>query len=107
VELEALMGGGSSATAGTGFAYIYGMFGTFVTSSTDDDNIVWLQVSQDGGETFGYERQSTLGSVGQRKARARWRRAGTGRNTVLRIATTMTRRVAWVGANVNSSQYAV
>ncbi|MGH7745123.1 MAG: packaged DNA stabilization protein, partial [Candidatus Dormibacteria bacterium] len=58
--------------------------------------IVWLQVSQDYGETWGYERQRTLGVIGLRKARARWRRLGSGRNTVLRVATNMPQRVSWV-----------
>ena len=105
LELEALMGGGTSSTATGGFAYIYGLFGG-ATAPTTDDNVVWLQVSQDAGQTFGYERQRTLGAVGQRKARARWRRLGAGRDTVLRVATTMTRPVSWVGANATVDQYA-
>lgn len=57
-----------------------------------------LQVSRDGGQTFGYQRFQKLGKLGQRKAQARWRRLGSGRNTVLKLATNMTERVSWTGA---------
>lgn len=59
---------------------------------------MWLQISKDAGRTWGYERFQKLGNIGQRKARARWRRLGSGRDLVLRAATTQTQRVSWVGA---------
>jgi len=62
--------------------------------------VVWAQISRDAGRRFGYERFQKLGKIGQYKARARWRRMGSGRDTVLKVATTMTQRVSWVGANV-------
>lgn len=78
VELVALAGDGESGSA----------------------PIVSLQVSQDAGRTWGFERQTTLGLIGAYKYRARWRRIGAGRDTVLRVFTTMANRVTWVGANV-------
>jgi len=62
--------------------------------------LVWLQISRDNGRRFGYERFQKLGKIGEYKARARWRRAGAGRDTVLRVATNMTQRISWTGANV-------
>lgn len=59
---------------------------------------MWLQISKDAGRTWGYERFQKLGNIGQRKARARWRRLGSGRDLVMRSATTQTSRVSWVGA---------
>lgn len=57
-----------------------------------------LEVSQDGGRRWGYERIQTLGKTGQHYARARWRRLGTGRNTVYRVSTEMRNRISWVDA---------
>ena len=71
------------------------------------EQIVWLQVSRDAGRTWGYERQKTLGLVGKRKARARWRRLGSGRDTVLKVATTTASRVSWIGANIEGSELSV
>lgn len=68
--------------------------------------IVWLQVSQDSGQTWGYERQRTLGPIGKRKTRAKWRRLGAGRDTALRICTTMTQKVCWIAAIAQGEGYA-
>lgn len=62
--------------------------------------IVWLSVSRDNGQRFGYQRIKTMSSTGQSMARVRWRRCGTGRNVVLKIATTMANRVHWVWCNM-------
>ncbi len=64
-----------------------------------------LQVSRDGGRKWSYLRRKGLGMTGRTLARARWRRAGYGRNVVLRISTTMTSRVQWVGANMQGDGY--
>ena len=60
---------------------------------------LWLQVSYDAGRTFGYQRIVSLGAIGQTSARAIWRRLGTGRSLVYKVATTMANRVHWLGAN--------
>ena len=62
--------------------------------------IIWLSVSRDNGQRFGYQRVKTLSATGQSMARVRWRRLGTGRNIVLKVATTMTNRVHWVWCNM-------
>ena len=59
---------------------------------------MWAQISKDAGRTWGYERFRKLGKIGERKARARWRRLGAGRDIVMRVATNMTQQVQWVGA---------
>lgn len=65
--------------------------------------LMWMQISKDAGRTFGYERFQKLGKIGQRKARARWRRLGSGRDIVLRAATNMTQRVSWAGAYMDGA----
>lgn len=62
---------------------------------------VWLQMSFDGGQSFGYERYRSMGQFGTRTARPIWRRNGVGRRPVARLATTSTRKVSWVGVNVD------
>lgn len=62
---------------------------------------VWLQMSFDGGQSFGYERYQSMGQFGKRLARAVWRRNGVGRRPVAKVATTSTRKVSWVGVNVD------
>lgn len=64
--------------------------------------LVWLSVSRDSGQRFGYQRIKTLSATGQTMARVRWRRLGTGRNVVLKVATTMANRVHWVWGNLNA-----
>lgn len=124
VELLALMGDGvvTSTSGGASTFYaplirvtdvvgeytdISGVQFERVSAATDtvDEPIVWLQVSKDSGRTWGYERQRTLGQLGQYKARARWRRLGTGRDLVFRICTTMRGRVYWVDAPIQSEAY--
>lgn len=61
---------------------------------------IWLQISRDAGQNFGYQRIRKLGKIGQTRARAIWRHMGFGRSVVLRIATTMSNRVHWVFAKL-------
>ncbi len=74
--------------------------GVGANSGTDMNPSTWLQMSFDGGVSFGAERHQLQGKIGQRFARMRWRRNGMGRRPVARIATTSTRKVAWLGVNV-------
>lgn len=67
-----------------------------------DAPMIWMQVSKDAGQTFGFQRYQKLGKLGQRKARSRWRRIGVGRDIVLKVATNMKQRVCWVGANIQA-----
>jgi hypothetical protein len=68
-------------------------------SPTDNSAVkMWLQVSRDSGRTYGYQRIISTGAIGQTRARAIWRRLGTARNPVIRVATTMANRIQWVSA---------
>lgn len=51
----------------------------------DVDPKLMLQVSNDYGETFGVERQASLGKVGKRDTRASWWLLGSGRGRVYRV----------------------
>jgi hypothetical protein len=83
-----------------------GFIGTTITvTHVPIAPVVWLEISRDGGRKWGYRRQISLGLLGQTLARARWRRLGTGRDVVLRVATTMQSRVHWVGANLKGEGY--
>ncbi len=75
--------------------------GVGLTSGQGSDPQVWLQVSRNGGRTFGYERYQSLGLLGQYNWRPVWRRIGDGRNNVLRVAMTDPVKVAWLGFEVN------
>ena len=47
---------------------------------------VYLEISNDGGETFGPPIQASLGKIGQYKQRARWQRLGQSRDRVFRVS---------------------
>ena len=44
-----------------------------------------LQISKDGGQTWGNPIYATMGKMGQYRVRARWQRLGYGRDTVFRV----------------------
>jgi hypothetical protein len=67
---------------------------------------VWLQVSRDNGQNWGYQRLINMGAIGQTMARLRWRRLGTGRNIACRLATTMGKKVQWQSVMVDGEVYA-
>ncbi len=73
--------------------------GTAVSPNVTEQ--VTLQISHDGGRTFGYQRFQNLGQKGKRLVRAIWRRLGMGRGSVLKVSTTTASKVAWLGANVD------
>jgi Phage stabilisation protein len=59
---------------------------------------VWMQLSKDGGRTWGYKRFHHMGKIGNTKKRLRWRHMGMGRNIVIRFGTTSSSRVHWLDA---------
>lgn len=59
-----------------------------------------LQWSVDGGNTWSNEHASSIGRVGERRARAEWRRLGRSRDRVFRVIITDQVRVELVGASV-------
>jgi Phage stabilisation protein len=80
---------------------LVGEMGVGAVTGTDTLPQVWLQMSYDGGRSFGFERYRDMGAIGRREVRARWRRNGLGRRPVARLATVSTRKVAWLGVNVD------
>lgn len=60
--------------------------------------IVSLQISNDGGKTWGTELQSHLGTSGQFYARARWHQLGSSRDRIFRVIITAPVQVAMLSA---------
>jgi hypothetical protein len=75
--------------------------GTGNTSGTDTDPQVWLDMSFDGGRTFGVSRYQSMGKVGVYNNVPVWMRCGMGRRPVARLATTAETKVTWMGVNIN------
>jgi hypothetical protein len=78
--------------------------GTGKVTGFDSTPTTWLQMSFDGGVSFGSEKYQTPGPFGSRYTRLRWRRNGMGRRPVARIATTQTTKVAWLGVNMTGEK---
>jgi hypothetical protein len=69
-----------------------------VGDSATPTSQIWMQISKDGGRTWGYKRFQTMGDIGETYVRSRWRHMGMGRNIVIRFGTTMSSRVHWMNA---------
>lgn len=65
------------------------------------DPQVMLQISRDGGATWGPEQWVSAGRLGQRHVRAIWRRLGFGRDLVFRVKGTDPVKTVIVGANLD------
>lgn len=65
-----------------------GEMGVGLATGQGSDPQVMLQLSVDGGKTFGSEIWTSLGKVGNNLTRARWRRLGAARDWVFRLAIT-------------------
>ena len=59
---------------------------------------VMLAISHDGGHTWGVERWTSAGKIGEYRHRARWRRLGRTRDTVFKIRITDPVKVVLLGA---------
>lgn len=64
--------------------------------------LVWLAYSDNGGRSWGSDDARPLGSVGQFRNRAIWRRKGKSRNRYLRLWTAEPVRIAWLGFNIDT-----
>lgn len=60
--------------------------GVGVASGQGSAPLAMLQVSDDGGRTYGNERTCTIGAIGSFRARAKWDRLGRFRERVLRVS---------------------
>lgn len=63
---------------------------------------VMMQFSDDGGHSFSNEKWASIGAIGQRKARAIWRRLGMSRDRVFKVVITDPVKVAILGAEINA-----
>lgn len=69
-------------------------------SGQGSDPKAMLQWSTDGGHSWSNELWASIGKIGERRARVRWRRLGRSRDRVFRVTITDPVRVAIVGASV-------
>lgn len=73
-------------------------------SGASTDQQLMLQISRDGGHTFGSEMWTTLGAIGQYLQRAVWRRLGRGRDFVFRLRTSAAFKFVAVRASIRVSK---
>ena len=59
-----------------------------------------MQFSDDGGHTWSNEHWTSMGLIGQTKARALWRRLGSSRDRVFKTTITDPVRVTLIGADL-------
>lgn len=78
--------------------------GVGLATGQGSDPQAMLQVSRDGGHTFGTERWADIGAVGEYTKRVRWRRLGKARDAVykVRITDPVPRRI--IGANLMAAE---
>jgi hypothetical protein len=74
--------------------------GVGLSEGQGSDPQVMLQVSRDGGHTFGVELWQSLGALGQYAKRVIWRRLGRARDLVLRFRVTDAVKVVILGASI-------
>lgn len=72
--------------------------GVGLTSGQGQAPQIMLQVSKDGGHTWGNERWTDLGALGNYRSRAVWRRLGRARDWVFRLRITDPVKPVFVGA---------
>lgn len=76
-------------------------------STTEDENPrIMLQVSRDGGYTYGDEMWVRMGAIGQYLKRAEWRRLGVSRSYVFKFRVTDPVKVIIIGASAFVTQAA-
>lgn len=74
--------------------------GVGVSTGQGSDPQMSLQISRDGGHTYGNEMWTTLGAVGQYLQRAVWRRLGRGRDFVFKLRISDPIKVVIVAASL-------
>jgi len=71
---------------------------------TNDDPVMWLDYSDDGGRTFSARKPSRgMGNAGKFKTRARWLRLGRSRNRVYRVTISDGVKRTLIAAHLNAS----
>lgn len=74
--------------------------GVGLVDGQGSDPQAMLQWSDDGGYVYGTEFWKSIGRIGERRARVRWRRLGKSRDRVFKLTITDPIRVVIVGASV-------
>jgi hypothetical protein len=74
--------------------------GVGLTTGQGSDPKAMLQWSTDGGYTWSNELWASIGKIGERRSRVKWRRLGRSRDRVFKVTITDPVRVAIVGASV-------
>lgn len=77
--------------------------GVGLVAGQGSDPTAMLQWSDDGGHSWSNELWSSIGRIGERRTRVKWRRLGRSRDRVFRITITDPVRVVMVGASVKAS----
>ncbi len=72
--------------------------GQGLTSGQGSDPLIIMEVSRDGGHTWGNKRSRRLGEIGQYMTRVRWNLIGAARNMVFRF--TMTDPIKFIAINL-------
>jgi hypothetical protein len=90
-------GAGSGGGTGTGPP---DLSGPFAVSGIDPQII--LQISDDGGRTWGAERPKSIGKLGDYRTLVRWQRLGTSRNRSFRVICSAPVFVALVAADLDA-----
>ena len=75
--------------------------GVGLNAGQGSDPQIMLQISKDGGHTFGNERWLSFGKIGQYLTRVIWRQLGTGYDFVFKIRVTDPVKVVIIGAYIN------
>jgi hypothetical protein len=78
--------------------------GVGLTTGQGSDPKAMLQWSTDGGYSWSNELWASIGKIGERRARVKWRRLGRSRDRVFRVTITDPVRVAIIGASVHLAE---
>jgi hypothetical protein len=78
--------------------------GVGISTGQGSDPRIMLQVSKDGGHTFGAELWAALGRLGEYVTRVVWRRLGRGRDFVFRFRVADPVKVVLIGASMRAEE---
>lgn len=78
--------------------------GVGLTTGQGSDPKAMLQWSTDGGYSWSNELWASIGKIGERRSRVKWRRLGRSRDRVFRVTITDPVRVAIIGASVQLAE---
>jgi hypothetical protein len=77
--------------------------GVGLVTGQGSDPKAMLQWSDDGGYSWGNELWASIGKIGERRTRVKWRRLGRSRDRIFRVTITDPIRVIMVGASAQAS----